>query len=128
MTGTRRRMGRTNSFASVVRIAQPSVRARWKATYMVIVDLAVLPGLTAAAGEFAEPVGARRVQKFGVTARQMTLYRGDVKPDSVLAFAYTLRPKYPVQAKATAAVAYEYYTPANRAAPRPAQLVVEKKK
>jgi hypothetical protein len=89
-------------------MAQPSVRARWKATYMVSVGLPVLPGLTAAAGEFAEPVGARRVQKFGVTARQVT--------------------QYPVRAKAPAAVAYEYYTPANRAAPRPAQLVVEKKK
>jgi hypothetical protein len=51
----------------------------------------------------------------------VTLYLGDVKPDS-------LRPECPVQAKAPAAVAHEYYTPANRAASRPVRLVVEDKK
>ena len=80
------------------------------------------------AGEFAELVGTKRVQKFSVTARQVTLYLGDVKPGSAQAFEYTLKPKYPIKAKAPAAVAYEYYTPANRAASRPVQLVVEEKK
>ena len=47
-----------------------------------------------------------------MTARQVTLYLGDVKPGSAQAFAYTLRPKHPVRAKASAVVAYEYYTPA----------------
>src|SRR6516165_5392710 len=51
-------------------------------TYMVIVDLPVPPGFTVDAGEFAELVGAKRVQKFSVTARQVTLYLGDVKPGS----------------------------------------------
>ena len=80
------------------------------------------------AGELAELVGAKRIQKFSVTARQETLYLGDVRPGSAQRFEYTLRPKYPVKAKAPAAVAYEYYTPANRAASRPVQLVVEDKK
>ena len=74
-------------------------------TYMVIVDLPVPPGFTVDAGEFAELVGAKRVQKFSVTARQVTLYLGDVKPGSALAFEYTLKPMYPVRAKAPAAVA-----------------------
>ena len=86
----------------------------------------VPPGLTAGAGEFAEPVGARRVQEPGVTAWQVTLYLGGVKPDSALAFGYTLKPKYPVQAKATAA-AYEHFTLASRAAARPVQPVVGEK-
>jgi hypothetical protein len=51
-----------------------------------------------------------------------------VKPGSAQAFEYTLKPKYPIKAKTPAAVAYEYYTPANRAASRPVQLVVEDKK
>ena len=51
-------------------------------TYMVIVDLSVPPGLTAVAGEFVEMVCAKRVQKFGVTARQVTLFLGDVRPGS----------------------------------------------
>ena len=38
------------------------------------------PGLTAGAGEFVEMVCAKRVQKFGVTARQVTPYLGDVRP------------------------------------------------
>ena len=95
-------------------------------TYMVIVDLPVPPGFTVDAGEFAELVGAKRVQKFSVTARQVTLYLGDVKPASAQAFEYTLRPKYPIKAKAPAAVAYEYYTPANRAAAKPVELTVDK--
>jgi hypothetical protein len=33
------------------------------------------------------------VQKSGVTARQVTLYLGGVKPGSAQASAYTLRPK-----------------------------------
>jgi hypothetical protein len=82
----------------------------------------VPPGFRAGAGEFAGPVGARRVQKFGVTARQVTLYLGDVRPGSAQAFEYTLRPKYPVKAKAPTA-ACECYTPANRATSRPVQLV-----
>jgi hypothetical protein len=109
-------------------MAQPSVRARWKATYLVSVGLPVPPGPTAGAGELAGPVGARRVQKAGVTARKVTLDLADVRPGLAQAFAYTLRPKYPVQAKAAAAVAYEYYTPASCADSRPAQLAVEDKK
>ena len=97
-------------------------------TYMVIVDLPVPPGFTVDAGEFAELVGARRVQKFSVTARQVTLYLGGVRPGSAQAFEYTLKPKYPIKGKAPTVVAYEYYTPANRAASRPVQLVVEDKK
>ena len=42
-----------------------------------------------------------------------------MKPGSAQAFEYSLQPKYPVKAKAPAAVAYEHYTPANRAASRP---------
>ena len=55
-------------------------------TYMVSVGLPVLPGCTAGAGEFAGPAGAKRVQELRVTARQLTLHLGDVKPGSELAF------------------------------------------
>jgi hypothetical protein len=94
-------------------------------TYMVIVDLGIPPGFTVDAGDFAELVGAKKIQKFTLTSRQATLYLGDVKPGEVQKFAYTLRPKYPVKAKAPAAVAYEYYTPANRGAAAPVELTVE---
>jgi hypothetical protein len=97
-------------------------------TYLVLVGLPVPPGLTAGAGEFAELVGVRRVQKFSVTAGQVKLYLGDVRPGSAQAFEYTLRPKYTVKAKAPAEAAFENCTPASRAASQPAQLVVEGRK
>ncbi len=97
-------------------------------TYMVILDLGIAPGFTVDAGDFAEMVKAKKVQKFSVTARQVTLYLGDVKPGDVLSFEYTLKPKYPVKAKTPATVAYEYYTPKNRATARPVELEVADKK
>jgi len=97
-------------------------------TYMVIVDLGIAPGFTVDAGDFAEMVAAKKVQKFTVTARQVTLYLGDVKPGDVLTFEYGLKPKYPVKAKTPAAVAYEYYTPKNRVESKPVELTVTDKK
>ncbi|HEY7315221.1 MAG TPA: hypothetical protein VH643_38165, partial [Gemmataceae bacterium] len=97
-------------------------------TYMVIVDLGIPPGFSADAGDFAEMVGAKKVKKFSITARQVTLYLGDVKPGDVQSFEYTLKPKYPIKAKTPSSVAYEYYTPANRATAKPVELVVEDKK
>jgi hypothetical protein len=96
-------------------------------TYMVIVDLPIPPGFTADAGDFAELVAAKKVEKFTVTARQVTLYLGDVKPGGEHRFEYSLKPKYPIKAKAPPATAYEYYTPATRAATRPVEVVVEAK-
>jgi hypothetical protein len=97
-------------------------------TYMVIVDLGVPPGFTVDPGDFAEMVGQKRVQKFSVTARQVTLYLGDVKRGDVKEFEYTLKPKYPIKAKTPATVAYEYYTPTNRTTARPVELTVVDKK
>jgi hypothetical protein len=110
------------STADVLRAKATVKYAGKEPTYMVLVGLPVPPGFTVDAGELAELVGAKRIQKFSVTARQVTLYLGGVRPGSAQAFEYSLRPKYPVRAKAPAAVAYEYHTPAHRAA-RPAHSV-----
>jgi hypothetical protein len=96
-------------------------------TYMVIVDLGIPPGFTVDAGDFAELVKAKKIEKFTVTARQVTLYIGDVKKGDVKEFEYTLKPKYPIKAQTPATVAYEYYTPANRATAKPVELVVSEK-
>jgi uncharacterized protein YfaS (alpha-2-macroglobulin family) len=93
-------------------------------TYMVMVDLGIAPGFAVDAGDFAEMVGRKQIQRFSVTARQVTLYLGDVRPGDVKTFEYTLRARYPVRAQAPAAVAYEYYTPTNRAVSRPVPLTV----
>jgi hypothetical protein len=97
-------------------------------TYMVMIDLGIAPGFQVDGGEFAEMVGKKQIQKFSVTARTVTLYLGDIRPGDVKTFEYTLRPRYPIRAQAPAAVAYEYYTPANRATSRPVQLTVTEKK
>ena len=94
-------------------------------TSMVMLDLGIPPGFTVEAGDFAEMVAAKKVNKFNVTSRQVILYLGDVKPDEVLTFEYTLKPKYPIKAKTPATVAYEYYTPANKGTAAPVELVVE---
>ena len=93
-------------------------------TFNVILDLGIPPGFNVDAGDFAEMVGKKTVQKFSVTARQVILYLGDVKPGDVLNFEYTLKPRYPLRARTPASVAYEYYTPTNRAEARPVELVV----
>jgi len=97
-------------------------------TYMVIVDLGIPPGFNVDGGDFAEMVAAKKIEKFTITARQVTLYLGDVKPGDVMKFTYTLKPKYPIKAKTPSTAAYEYYTPANRATAKPVELVVEEKK
>jgi uncharacterized protein YfaS (alpha-2-macroglobulin family) len=97
-------------------------------TSMVMLELGVPPGFTVDAGDFAELVAAKKVNKFSVTARQVILYLGDVKPGDVQKIEYSLKPKYPIKAKTPATVVYEYYTPANRAEAKPVELVVEEKK
>jgi hypothetical protein len=97
-------------------------------TYMVMIDLGIAPGFTVDPGDFAEMVAAKKIQKFTVTERTVTMYLGDVKPGDVLTFDYVLRPKYPLRARTPASVAYEYYTPANRVEGRPVELTVEDKK
>jgi hypothetical protein len=65
------------------------------------------------------------VSKFTLDPGKVTLYLGEVPPGERQEFAYTLRPRYPVRAQAPPAVAYEYYTPAHRAAAAPVEVVVE---
>ena len=94
-------------------------------TFNVIVELPIPPGFTADPADFATMVGAKKVQKFALTARGAILYLGSVKPGEKHSFVWSLRPKYPVKVGAPAAVVYEYYTPASRAQTKPVLLTVE---
>ena len=88
-------------------------------------DLGIPPGFTVDAGRLRRDGGGEEgaeVQRDGAAG---DLYLGDVKPGEVQTFEYTLKPKYPIKAKTPATVAYEYYTPANRATAAPVELVVE---
>jgi hypothetical protein len=95
---------------------------------MVMLDLGVPPGFSIDTAEFAAMVTEKKIEKFSVTARQVILYLGDVKPGDVKTFTYSLRPKYPVKAQTPASVAYEYNTPKERATAAPVLLTVAEAK
>jgi uncharacterized protein YfaS (alpha-2-macroglobulin family) len=93
-------------------------------TSQVIVDLGIPPGFLVNRDDFAAVAAANRAQRIESTGRQVILYLGDVKPGEVLTFEYRLKPKYPLKARTPSTVAYEYYTPANRAEAKPTELTV----
>jgi hypothetical protein len=97
-------------------------------TYMVMLDLGIAPGFTVDPGDFAEMVGKNKIKKFELTARQVIIYLGDVRPGDELTFEYVLRPRYPLRARTPATTAYEYNTPGVRSVANPVELVVEDKK
>jgi hypothetical protein len=94
------------------------------ATYMVIVTLGIPPGFVVDRGDFAEMVGMKKIKKFDLTARQATLYLGDVKPGQESEFVYQLIPKYPIKAKTPISTAYEYYNPDVRTEAQPKEIQV----
>jgi hypothetical protein len=94
-------------------------------TTSVMVELGVPPGFETDPAEFTALVEANKVKRFEASPGQLTLYLGDVPSNSNQAFAYTLRPKYPLRAKTPVSVAYEYYTPASRTTAAPVELLVE---
>lgn len=91
---------------------------------MVMVDLGVPPGFTADAADFDALVQQKRIDKYSLTARQIILYVGDVRPGDELLFTYSLKPRFPLKAQTPPAIAYEYYTPANRTVAPPVELTV----
>ncbi|MBI2808306.1 MAG: hypothetical protein HYX68_25240 [Planctomycetes bacterium] len=93
-------------------------------TYMVMLDLGIAPGFSVDAGDFAEMVGKNKIKKFELTARQVIIYLGDVRPGEELTFEYVLRPRYPLRARTPSSTAYEYNTPGVRAVARPVELTV----
>ena len=91
---------------------------------MVMVDLGIAPGFTVDAGDFAEMVAKKQISKFSVTSRQVILYLNDLRPGESRTFEYALKARFPLRARTPESVAYEYYTPANRAVARPVELTV----
>jgi hypothetical protein len=96
---------------------------------MVMLDLGIAPGFVVDAGDFAEMVAKKQINKFSVTSRQVIIYLSDMRPGDKKEFEYTLRARFPLRARTPASVAWEYYTPSNRGTSTPVELtVVENKK
>jgi hypothetical protein len=93
-------------------------------TFMVIVSLGLPPGFVVDAGSFAELLGAKKIDRYEVTARHVRVYLGTMEPGKEFAFSYGLRAKYPIRAKTPKSEVYEYYTPENRAESAPVEIEV----
>jgi uncharacterized protein YfaS (alpha-2-macroglobulin family) len=91
---------------------------------MVMLDLGIAPGFTVDAGDFAEMVAKKHINKFSVTSRQVIIYLSDMRPGDQKTFEYTLRARFPLRAQTPASVAWEYYTPTNRGTSTPVELTV----
>lgn len=105
--------------------ATATVRYRGEArSSMVILDLGIPPGF------MVEPWGLqalqreRRIDRFEINGRTLTLYTRGLEPQSQRSFSFTLRARYPVRAKAPASEVYEYYNPDVRDRIVPAVLTV----
>lgn len=91
---------------------------------MVLVDLGVPPGFSVNDGDFAELVGSKKIGRYTITGRQVTVYIERMDPRQTLELSYHLRAKYPIKAKTPGSVAYEYYNPDNHAEAAPVEMQV----
>lgn len=97
-----------------------------KPTFMVILDLGIPPGFQVDESDFIELLGEKKINRYSLTSRQITLYLAEVKPNQVFQCTYQLKAKYPLRIKTPKSVAYEYYSPNIRAESQPMEIVVQK--
>jgi len=92
---------------------------------MVLVDLGIPPGFEVQAGDLAELVGSKVIQKYTLTGRQIIVYLEELKPGQQVALQYRLKAKFPIKAKTPDSTAYEYYNPDHRGIAKPIELRVD---
>ena len=95
-------------------------------TFMVLVDLGIPPGFVVKRDAFTALVKQKKITRFSITGRQITLYIGEMRKDTPLSFSYRLKAKFPIKAKTPRSVAYEYYTPTSRGEQKPQLITVTK--
>lgn len=93
-------------------------------TFMVIVDLGIPPGFTPDPGSLAELVSQKKIDKYSITGRQVTLYLGNVSREKPIDLSYSLKARFPIRAQAPESSVYEYYNPAHRGTSPPVKLEV----
>jgi hypothetical protein len=52
------------------------------------------------AGAFAELLGAKKIDRYELTACEARVYLGTMNPGQEFAFSYSLQAKYPIRAEA----------------------------
>lgn len=103
---------------------QVTLRYSGAETFMLIADLGIPPGFDVDAAPLEALRAAGRIDKFSMTARQVTLYFGRVGRGWTERLALPLRPRYLMTVKTPRCEAYEYYTPEHRAATGTATIEV----
>lgn len=96
-------------------------------TFMVIADLGIPAGFDVVPDAFEKMLGEKRISKYTLTGRQITLYFDEIKPNEEVKFSYQLKPKYPIKVKTPESTCYEYYNPDNKARTKPVELEVTEK-
>lgn len=78
---------------------------------MVLVDLGLPPGFDLLTDDLDAAVAAQKIQKYELTARQITVYVDAILPNEALVLTYALRAKYPLSVTAPDSGASLYYDP-----------------
>jgi len=79
---------------------------------MVILDVGLPPGFEVVTADLDAQVG-KKIQKYGVTPRQVILYLDKLDPRAPFELSFGMRAKFPLRAKTRLSKAYEYYNPGN---------------
>lgn len=94
-------------------------------TFMVIADLGIPPGFSVETSDLDELVSKRVIDKYSLTGRQITIYLGKVTKNTDYTFSYRLKAKYPIRAKASSSMVYEYYSPDKKGSSKPIEFYVQ---
>lgn len=86
---------------------------------MVMADIGVPPGFSVDAGGLDRLVSARKIERYTLTARGVTVYLARLEGGASLDVAFDMTARMPLRAQAAPSTAWPYYEPEQMAAARP---------
>ena len=101
----------TLSVDDTVRVTATVTNTSGTPAPMVLVDLGLPPGFDLVPDDLDKAVAEQRIQKYEVTARQVTVYVDVIMPKESLVLTYALHAKYPLSVTAPDSSAALYYDP-----------------
>jgi hypothetical protein len=90
----------------------------------VIVDLGIPPGFSPVTADLDALVEQETVARYELTGRQIIFYLTDMPSNRPYTLTYRLQARYPIRAQTPPSVAYDYYTPVQRAGDAPQRISV----
>jgi len=116
------RYDRTSLHVGEDLVCDVTVRFKGQASFMLIVDLGIPAGFTSRAEDLEALVTGKRIDRYTLTGRQITLYFGQVSPGQRIEFRHRLTPRFIIRTTPPPARAYEYYNPGSSAVAPPVTL------